>query len=275
MKISKSLPFLLLLAVGIGLTSMSIFWARKSLNQNALNSSGKTLGVVEAEFGDVWVNDPRGLKKNLIKIDVTFTALETIETSAEGTATLVLDDGHRIRLLENSALFFESASDGLILHLAQGRIQTEAFGTSSITVSKEGQRVALKDFSIDSIQLAHSADFIDKKKTDEAEATEDSSHTVKNELGLSKEIIQSSIAQQRSGFFRCYSSLLQRTPGVTGQVNMKVMIERSGKPSVVDILTTTLREPQFRDCLLEVARRIEFKPFKGDAITTVFPIKFE
>ncbi|MBO9668406.1 MAG: AgmX/PglI C-terminal domain-containing protein, partial [Bdellovibrio sp.] len=92
--------------------------------------------------------------------------------------------------------------------------------------------------------------------------------------GLTSEFIQDTLRAQRNSFFKCYTQLLQRTPGVVGQASVGFTIERSGKVSQADITSSSIADPAFKKCLIEAIRRVEFKSFGGDPSLSKILFKF-
>jgi hypothetical protein len=79
----------------------------------------------------------------------------------------------------------------------------------------------------------------------------------------------------RNYFFKCYTQLLQKQTEAKGEVFLNFTIENSGKISSCEVNSQQMKDESFHRCLKEVMMRIEFMPFKGPAISTLFPLKFE
>ncbi len=56
---------------------------------------------------------------------------------------------------------------------------------------------------------------------------------------------------------------------------MSFTIEKSGKISNPNVASSQLNDNEFKACLFEVLKRIEFKAFEGEPISTVIPLNFE
>ena len=93
--------------------------------------------------------------------------------------------------------------------------------------------------------------------------------------GLTPSYIVDTLKSQKGIFYKCYTQLLQKNPGVVGETSISMTIEPNGKISRSDVTSSQMNDASFKKCLIEATARIEFKPFRGDAITTVFPLKFE
>ncbi|MNL44025.1 hypothetical protein D3C87_1665680 [compost metagenome] len=138
-------------------------------------------------------------------------------------------------------------------------------------VSRDGVRWDATDY-----EMNYKKQMQDSALPDIAPSTDSATITPsKNIEGLSSEAIQETLKLHRGNFFRCYTQLLQKTPGVVGTASISFTIERTGKVSNAELTSSSLQDPDFKRCLIEATRRVEFKSFLGDPINTVFPLKFE
>lgn len=199
-------------------------------------------------------------------------SLDTIETGADGEASLEFDSGYRLHIPENVLMTVTGSPDETTLILKKGDIQVENFGSEgSVFISKEGSRWTANDYEL--IYKKRQGD----STLPDVSANADTSNipALQPKEGLSPDYIQDMLRGQRQNFFKCYAQLLQRTPGVTGQASLSFIIDRSGKILQPEVASSSIADAVFKKCLLEALQRMEFKSFTGDPISTVFPLKFE
>ncbi|MNT01008.1 hypothetical protein D3C72_1354590 [compost metagenome] len=213
-------------------------------------------------------------KETLAKQSMLFD-LDSLETSGDGDVDLNFDSGDKIHVEENSLITFDEENGRITLIIKRGDVQvTNATTAGNIFVSRDGVRWALGEYeeqkkkaALEDVALPETA------PGEEALAPSTTGYGLKQ--GLSTEVIQDTLKLYRGNFFKCYTQLLQRTPGVSGQSSLAFTIERSGKVISADVASSSLQDPQFKRCLIEAIRRVEFKSFAGEPISTVFPLKFE
>jgi hypothetical protein len=92
---------------------------------------------------------------------------------------------------------------------------------------------------------------------------------------LTEDEISGVMASHRSSFFKCYTQLLQKEPQAKGETTLSFTIDNSGKLMTYDMTSAKLQRPEFKKCLLDVMSRVTFRPFQGQPVSTLFPIKFE
>ena len=158
------------------------------------------------------------------------------------------------------------------LVLKKGEIQVENFGSEgSLFISKDGSRWTATDY--EQIYKKRQGD----PSLPDTSVNADASNmpTPQSKDGLSPDYIQDMMRAQRQTFFKCYTQLLQKSPGVTGQATLSFIIDKNGKVLQPEIASSNIADPGFKKCLLEALQRMEFKSFTGDPISTVFPLKFE
>lgn len=235
-------------------------------------SSGlKVLARVIYNSGEVYVLHKNMTTKETLTKSASLYYLDTVETGPNGDATFEMESGYRLRVLDNTLITLDQEGEKAILILKRGDVQIEAMGRdNSVLVSKNGQRMTLSEYE-SLLRKEHAqAGFPEM-----APIATESTPTQATTDSLSSEYIQDTLKRQIPAFDKCYKQLLQRTPGVGGQVVMTFTIERSGKIVSADVTNSTVNSPEFKRCLSEALRRVEFKSFRGDPITSTFPLSFE
>ena len=210
-------------------------------------------------------------KKELLNRKSQVFKLDSVETPPDGDATLEFDSAYRIRVQENSLVTLDEEKDRVVLIIKRGEVQVENFGREGgVFISREGTRWEATDY-----------ENVFKKQTlpdslpevAASESTAGLTSPIGN--GLSAEYIQDILKTARGSFFKCYTQALQRTPGIVGQASLSFTIESTGKISNAEISYCSINDADFKRCLIDAIRRVEFTSFDGDPITTAFPIKFE
>lgn len=231
----------------------------------------KPLARLEQGMGQVYVLRKNMTVKEKLARKSFLYSLDSVETSGDGDAMMEFDSAYRIRILENSLITLEKDKDKINIVIKRGDVQVENYGQEgTVFVSREGVRWTATDY-----EMVYKKQNQDQSLPDTAApeaALPDSRPSVS---GLSPEYIQDILKSQRNSFFKCYTQLLQKTPGITGQASLSFTIERSGKIIQAEVASTNIADASFKKCLIEALERIEFKSFNGDPISTVFPLKFE
>ncbi len=262
---------LILILIGIGIFSLalSLFIA----SQTEKRSPGlQPVGRVQLNLGTVYVLRKNLTKKELVTRASSLFPLDSVETSADGDATLDFDSTDRIHIQESSLVTLDVESERTVIIIKRGDVQVENFGPGDgLLISRDGKRWTTRDYELKFKQQDPGTTLPDLAPVT-PEGIAPSSSVV---TGLPTEFIQDVLKTHRPAFFKCYSQLLQRTPGVVGQASLGFTIERTGKISQAEVISSTLSDPLFKKCLLEVTRRVDFKSFSGDPISTIFPLKFE
>jgi hypothetical protein len=256
--------------VTAGLFFMGLSWFISARLEN--QSSGlKVLARIVYNSGEVFVLHKNMTEKVTLKRSAPLYYLDTVETGPNGDATFDLDSGYRLRVLDNTLITLDQEGEKAILILKRGDVQVEALGRdNSVLISRNGRRMTLSEYESLLRKENVQAGFPEM-----APVVADAGPTPSPSDSLSSDYIQETLKRQIPAFDKCYKQLLQRTPGVVGQVVMTFTIEKSGKIISTEATASTVSNPDFKRCLSEALRRIEFKAFRGDPITSTFPLSFE
>ena len=256
-----------LIVAGVLSLLLSIFIASQTEKQKP---GDRPLARLELNLGKVFV-----LRKNLTQKEIltrrsTLFALDSVETGPDGDATMEFDSAYRIRVQENSMITLDAENDRIVLIIKRGDVQVENYGREgSVFVSRDGVRWNATDYEMNYKKQAPPTSLPELAPQDTVTA-----EALKVE-GLTADHIQDTLKTYRPSFFKCYTQLLQKTPGVVGQASLSFTIERTGRVNQAEVASSSINDPDFKKCLLEAIRRVEFKSFSGDPISTVFPLRFE
>ncbi|RYZ63624.1 MAG: energy transducer TonB [Proteobacteria bacterium] len=266
--IAKS-KFLVPSLVTAGLFFMALsWWMSTGLDTRAPGM--RVLARLSYNSGEVFILHKSMTDKEEVKKSKTLYHLDTVETGPNGDATLEIESGYRIRLLDNTMVTLDQDGEKAVLILKRGDVQFENFGTNNqVLVSKGGTRMTPSEYL--SILKRDGAQGAFPELAPNAPETP----SAMGAGTLSSEYIQDTLKRQIPAFDRCYKQLLQRTPGVVGEVVLNFTIERTGKISNSEVSTSTIADADFKRCLTEVVRRVNFNSFTGDPITSTFPMAFE
>lgn len=92
---------------------------------------------------------------------------------------------------------------------------------------------------------------------------------------LSNDYLDARIAQEQDQFQRCQSNALRDQAEIRGQVLVGLTIVSDGKVADTQIISSTLQDSKLHNCLLQIFKRVTFKPFLGPTIVRSYPISFE
>ncbi len=92
---------------------------------------------------------------------------------------------------------------------------------------------------------------------------------------LTNDYLDGQIAKEADQFQRCQSNSLRDQGEVRGQILMGLTINTEGKVAETQILNSTFQDDKLHNCLVQVFKRIQFKPFKGSPIVRSYPLNFE
>lgn len=252
----------LFLALGIGF--VTIAYLLTTSYQKKLPSQ-KSIAVVEKIAGEVSVTKKFKLKSKLVIDKTNLNSLDTVETADGSKADIEFPTGEKIQLLDNSKILLDEENNNIQLILNRGDIEIQNYGSNEkITISYQGLRVQLREW--EAYKKNKVLSYEDQKK---------SINSFQSDQRLSETYVADLIQTHKQKFLQCYNKLLQKTPGLTGSVTMSFTIEKSGKISNPNVASSQLNDNEFKACLFEVLKRIEFKAFEGEPISTVIPLNFE
>ncbi|MEZ0392498.1 MAG: AgmX/PglI C-terminal domain-containing protein [Pseudobdellovibrionaceae bacterium] len=257
--------FLFLGLVLIGVSTYFSFFAPKPSVQEI------RLARIERESGKVSVLRSGYTQKENVDRKINVYNLDSVETMETGEALLSFESAYRVRLSNNTLVTLERIEDQesfrVLMIVKRGEVRVENFGREGeLVIAKNGERVSATDYN--SSPLAQMA-------VEPMKPVDDLPNPGPVHLGLTEDEIGTVMNNHRSSFFKCYTQLLQKEPSAKGNVALSFTIENNGKLSVAEVTASQMTNDEFKKCLLEVLRRIEFRSFKGPSISTLFPLKFE
>lgn len=260
---------IILVAIGILCLGLSLYLTTRT---DSSFFSQKSLATLSNGSGQVAVFRKNMTTKEMLTQKVFLYSLDSVETSADGDAMMEFDSGYRIHVPENVLLTLSQEREKITILLKRGDVQVENYGQDeTLFISKDGARWKPNEY-----ELVHKARRGDQSLPDSSTGSAETNIPAPQmKEGLSPDYIQDMMRSQRQNFFKCYTQLLQKTPGLTGQASISFIIETSGKVSQAEVSSTNIQDINFKKCLIEAVKRVEFKSFSGEALSTVFPLKFE
>lgn len=257
-----------LIIAGLVSLALSLFVASQTEKQKP---GARPLARLELNLGKVFVLRKNMTQKEILARRATLFALDSVETGVDGDATMEFDSAYRIRIQENSLITLDDENDRIVLIIKRGDVQVENFGRDgTVFVSKDGVRWSATDYEMNYKKQAPAETLPDLAPSETPSAPVNNAGDT-----LTSEYIQDTLKTYRTQFFKCYTQLLQKTPGIVGQTSISFTIERTGKISQAEIASSSINDLTFKKCLTDATRRVEFKSFRGDPISTVFPLRFE
>jgi hypothetical protein len=235
------------------------------IQQRSVVSDSSRLARVTHESGTVSLLHPNLSQKENIQFSGSIFHLDSVETDETGDASIEFDDNSRLRLFPNSLVTLAKEDGRIIVILKHGDIKVERATSDHLLIAKNGERLAAKDYNGSELQ---------KTPTSSALANVTPGSPAKDKA-LTEQDISQVMNNYRAHFFKCYTQLLQKDPNAKGDVSLSFTVENSGKLSAADVVSSTIKNDEFKKCLLEVLRRIEFHSFSGPPVSTLFPLKFE
>lgn len=254
-------------AIGVLLLSAGLFLVKRG-QTSAVGEF--RLARVERETGDVFTIRTGYAQREKVIARSPLYNLDSVETADTGDALITFESAFRVRVMENSLVTLEKVDDQesyhVVLIVKRGEIKVENFGRDGeLVIGKNGERVNAADYNGSQLSLAPAIP---------PQSLDSFSEPIK-EQGLSGDEISATLAQNKTQFFKCYTQVLQKTPTAKGSVSMSFTVENSGKLSLAEITASEIQDDQFKNCLKEVLKRIEFKAFNGAPIATIVPMHFE
>lgn len=277
----QKLPLPIVFAIAGALLFLLAF-LRLQLQEEKLNQALQPVARVES------VNGPALLERKTVRESLRerslIQKLDLIETAADAEVLLSFANGEEVRLLENSLALLDMESGRPLIILKSGDLWVEKAkdGSDSVMVSRQGVRRSLnEDFQARMSPHARPEEQ-EAIPTPEQVSGEVRPRDLRAAEGtptrlesLTASYIQDTLRNQRNLFFKCYTQLLQRSPGVHGEAAVAFTIEKNGRVHQAEVSSSTLQDPQFKSCLTDAMKRVEFKSFAGDPVSALFPIRFE
>lgn len=237
-------------------------------------SPTQTLARVEPLIGSSYLFRASGAEKEKLAQKTSMGHLDSIETSDLGEVRLYFESLDRVRVFEHSLITLERIHDEkgshTLLILKRGQIQIENYGQENdLMIAKNGQHIPAIEYHKSSLGETPVLNPEPSRLSSEKPLANTSTP------GLTEAEVQNTLSLQRSSFLKCYAKLLQKSPEAKGDCTLTFNVENSGKLSAIQMTSHKLTDPDFKNCLIEVLSRIEFREFKGPALSTYFPLKFE
>jgi TonB family protein len=93
---------------------------------------------------------------------------------------------------------------------------------------------------------------------------------------LTKDQIRRVMRQEQHRVRFCYERALIKNPRLAGAVQVRLVIQPSGKVSSVDIVSSTLHRPEVERCIVAAIKGVVFPPPQGGGIVVVrYPYRLE
>ena len=230
---------------------------------DADSPSTPRLAQVEKVTDQVFILKKHLTQKIAVNQKASLHALESLETNADGEAYLDLPSAFRLQIYPNSQLTLDQEGDVTVVYIKNGEIKIVSQGRDGTLVfAKNGRRWTALEFEQKNKPQGAIEPLLPLADSQTSE-------------GLTPSYIVDTLKSQKGAFYKCYTQLLQKNSGIIGESSITMTIEPNGKISRSEVTSSQLNDPAFKRCLVEATIHIEFKPFRGDAITTVFPLKFE
>jgi hypothetical protein len=263
---NKTQLVLSFVVAGAILIGLGFFLTKKSRNTPA---NPIRLARIETQAGQVFVIRKGYAQREKVSDKVQLFNLDSVETAEASEANLSFESAFKIVVLENALLTLEQIKNGrddhIELILKRGEIRVENFGREGkLVIAKNGERVQASQYN--GSQLA-SAPVMPLEATVEAPAAALE--------GLSSDEISATMAQNQGSLYKCYTLSLQKNSSYKGNVSISFTIDNNGKVSFAEITSSEIDDTDFKACLIEIVKRVEFKTFTGTPISTMFPILFE
>jgi hypothetical protein len=264
---NKTQLVLAFVVTGAVLIGLGFFLTKKSRN---LPANPVRLASVQLQSGQAFTVRSGYAQREKISGKQQLFNLDSVESAEASEALLNFESAYRVTLLENTLVTLEQIrseqSEHIVLILKRGEIRIENFGREgTLFIAKNGERVPAPEYN--GSKLA-SAPVLTEEVTETTLPTE----TLQ---GLSADEIAATMAQNKGTLFKCYTQSLQKNSSYKGDVSISFTIENNGRVSAADISSSQIDDADFKACLIDIVKRIEFKPFTGTPISTMSPIRFE
>lgn len=75
-------------------------------------------------------------------------------------------------------------------------------------------------------------------------------------------------------FRRCYAPGLEKDPALAGSVDVRVIVDRSGKLVELSLVSSKLANAQVTDCVVEAFKQLDYAPLQdGELFSVTAPVK--
>lgn len=102
------------------------------------------------------------------------------------------------------------------------------------------------------------------------DSTKTSTHTIKPIMGaLPKAEIDAVVKANKDRIKDCFNQGLKSDPNISGRVNIKFVIGKTGAVSQSEVKETTLNHPETEACMVDVAKSMQFPEPEGGGIVIV------
>lgn len=243
--------------------------------------------------GKVRYKLPKSLKYNNVRENLSLKDQDTLTTDADSTARVVFSDGFELEINPNSMIIIEKPKIS-----STGAVQI-TFLRGDYTVVNEGSGeagkivIASKDKKFQDVAGRPPLEPIKIKIQEEPQIEkgvklEEQKPVLppivektpipkkkKQRETLPDEYIASVVNNQKPFFNRCYAQHLRLNPDSRGQINLAFTIDDQGKVTAVNLVNSTMGDPQLDRCTMAVLERCRFRPYDGDPIVVNYPINFE
>ncbi|MBK7960302.1 MAG: AgmX/PglI C-terminal domain-containing protein [Bdellovibrionales bacterium] len=257
--------------VSFGMVCLCLF-AFLSTKAPKASISLPEVGVIEVFQGEVYLFKSQPGIKEKMQGRQWVRSTESIETSEDAEAIIEFPSNYRLKINPQSIIYFEQSDEVSHLLIKRGNVVVESYGREgSVLIAKDG-------FELNATEYAQYQERVtNPSAVREVTAANIAKTSGQGQRGtcLTQKIIQDVLKNARGQFYKCYSQLLQKTPGIGGQSSLAFSILATGRVSQPEVSSSTLSDTQFKKCLVNVIERVEFPSFAGASVNTVFPIRFE
>ena len=92
-------------------------------------------------------------------------------------------------------------------------------------------------------------------------------------MSLDPDAVHAVIEANRQTLQICYERVLAMNPVLEGQIDVNLVIEPNGKPSMVCSSASSLESSKVVSCVLSSIARFRFPP-QSEQVATVYPVSF-
>lgn len=239
------------------------------LGGSTAKKSSEGLGWIEHDSGEVSLL--RAQKAERVQSRVLFFSGDSIQTDENGGAMLQFQDGSQVKVLSSALVTVENLAPAprVLLVLKRGDLRVDqVMNQEQFFISKNGQRVAAEKY--ESLPLFREPTLPEPGAMNEARG--EGSPPSEKEIG-------DQFAKNKSAFFKCFGQILQKKPQAKGEVSLSFVIVENGKVTQTAVQVPgknpDLKDPVFEKCLIDVVTRMSFNAFRGPAVSTFYPLKFD